>query len=136
MFFRNLVFRFVLWVLGLRLGWLARNNESFRDKIKDQDFVLQFGTGDGAVTRHFVFAKGVVSSHGGAHEKPSSSITFTDAKVAMDTLMAAGKDQSVFMKAMGEGKVKAGGSDMSKLMVFMQIAKYIGPQKKKKKPAA
>ena len=136
MFFRNLVFRFVLWALGLRLGWLARNNDSFRDKIKDQDFVLQFGTADGAVTRYFTFAKGTVTSHGGAHEQPASSITFADAKIAMDTLMAAGKDQSVFMKAMGEGKVKAGGSDMSKLMVFMQIARYIGPQKKKAKPAA
>lgn len=132
MFFRNLVFRFVLWVLGLRLGWLSRHNDGFREKIKGQDFVLQFGTFDNAVVRHYVFAGGDVTSRGGAHEKPSTSISFVDSKVAMDTLMAAGKDQTVFMKAMGDGKVKIGGGDMTKLMVFMSIAKYIGPQKKKK----
>lgn len=132
MFFRNLIFRFVLWGLGLRLGWLSRHNESFREKMKDQDFVLQFGTADGVVTRHYIFAKGAVSSHGGAHESPASAIVFSDSKVAMETLMAAGKNPSVFMTAMGTGKVKVAGGDMSKLMVFMQIAKYIGPQKKNK----
>ncbi len=131
MFLRNIVFRLVLWGLGLRLGWLSRNNASFRDKIKDQDFVLQFGTADGAVTRHFVFAKGDVSSQGGAHPAFACAIEFTNSKVAMETLMAAGKNPSVFMSAMGTGKVKVTGDDMSKMMVFMQIAKYIGPQKKK-----
>ncbi|MFZ5757964.1 MAG: hypothetical protein ACOY3X_13745 [Pseudomonadota bacterium] len=132
MFLRNLVFRLVLWGLGLRLGWLSRHNEGFQGKIRGQDFVLQFGTFDNAVVRHYVFANGLVSSHSGAHEKPASAITFVNSKVAMDTLMKAAKDQTVFMKAMGEGKVKIAGSDMTKLMVFMSIAKYIGPQKKKR----
>lgn len=133
MFFRNLVFRFVLWALGMRLAWLSSNNESFREKIKNQNFVLQFGTFDNSVARHYVFANGKVASSGGAHENPSTTITFADSKIAMDTLTAAAKDQSVFMKAMGVGNVKIGGGDMTKLMVFMSVAKYIGPQKKKKK---
>lgn len=136
MFLRNIVFRLVLWGLGLRLSWLSRHNEGFQSKVKGQSFVLQFGTFDNAVVRHYVFTDGVVSSHGGAHPAPASAISFVNAKVAMETLMAAGKDQSIFMKAMGDGRVKILGSDMSKLMVFMSVAKYIGPQKKRKKPAA
>lgn len=131
--FYNFLFRIVLWVLGLRLRWLGNNNEKFREKLKGQDFTMQFRTFDNKAARAFHFRDGQVQALPGLIDKPSITLSFLDGHYALNTLMASGKDQSVIMKGMQEQKVKIEG-DFSKLMLFMQVAKYLGPQKKK--PAA
>ncbi len=127
----NLLFRIILWGLGLRLRWLGNHNEKFRDKIKGQDFVLQFRTFDGRAARGFHFQNGAVQSLPGVQPAPTVTLSFFDAHYALNTLKAAGKDQTIMMRGMAAGKVKAGG-DISKIMVFMQVAKYLPPQKKQK----
>lgn len=129
--FHNILFRVVLWMLGLRLRWLGNHNERFREKLKGQDFVMQFRTFDASAARAFHFNDGRVQPLPGLVDKPAVVLSFLDGKYAINTLMAAGKDQSVMMKGMQEQKVKIEG-DFAKLMVFMQVAKYLPPQKKKK----
>lgn len=129
--FYTLVFRLVLWLLGLRLRWLGNNHEKFREKLKAQEFTMQFRTFDGKAARAYRFNDGHVEPLPGLIEKPSVTLSFLDGHYALNTLMAAGKDQAVMMKGMQEQKVKIEG-DFSKLMLFMQVAKYLGPQKKKK----
>ena len=42
--FYNILFRIVLWGLGLRLRWLGNHNEKFRGKLTAQDFTMQIRT--------------------------------------------------------------------------------------------
>lgn len=128
--FYNLLFRIILWGLGLRLRWLGKHNEKFREKIKTQDFILQFRTFDGKAARAYHFRQGAVQPLPGLQTAPTVTLSFLDAHFAINTLSAAGKDQTIMMRAMSENKIKAEG-DISKIMVFMQVAKYLGPQKKK-----
>jgi hypothetical protein len=132
--FHNFLFRVVLWALGLRLRWLGNHNEKFREKLKGQAFTMQFRTFDNAAARAFRFDDGHVEPMPGLIEKPSITLSFLDSEYAMNTLMAAGKDQTAMMKGMQEQKVKIEG-DYAKLMLFMQVAKYLPPQKKKKPQA-
>lgn len=132
--FHNFLFRLVLWLLGLRLRWLGNHHEKFREKLKGQSFLMQFRTFDGKAARAFRFDDGRVTPVPGIAEAPSITLSFLDGKYAIDTLAASGKDQTVMMKGMQEQKVKIEG-DYAKLMLFMQVAKYLPPQKKKK-PAA
>lgn len=129
--FYNILFRVVLWGLGLRLRWLGNNNEKFREKLKGQEFSMQFRTFDNAAARAFRFNDGHIEPVPGVIEKPSITLSFLDSHYAINTLMAAGKDQTAMMKGMQEQKVKIEG-DYGKLMLFMQVAKYLPPQKKKK----
>jgi hypothetical protein len=129
--FYKVLFRIVLWGLGLRLRWLGNHNEKFREKLKGQQFSMQFRTFDNAAARGFLFNDGQVEPVPGMIEKPSITLSFLDSHYALNTLMAAGKDQTVMMKGMQEQKVKIEG-DYGKLMLFMQVAKYLPPQKKKK----
>jgi hypothetical protein len=122
-------FWFVLLILGWRLRWLAWRNPEFREKLKDQDFVMQWRTEQGVPARSFHFLSGAVAVHGGLHNAPSISISFADAAYAFDTIKQAGKNQMVFMQGMQSGKIKLEG-DMAKLMWFMGLMKYIMPKKK------
>lgn len=131
--FYTFLFRVVLWLLGLRLRWLGNNHEKFVEKLKGQDFTMQFRTFDGKAARAYHFADGKVEPLPGLVDKPSVTLSFLDGHFALNTLMAAGKDPSAMMKGVQEQKVKIEG-DYGKLMLFMQVAKYLGPQKKK--PAA
>ena len=128
--FYNLLFSIVLWILGLRLRWLGNNNDRFVEKLKGQDFTMQFRTFDGKAARAFHFNDGTVTALAGIIDAPSVTLSFLDGHYALNTLMAAGKDQTVMMKGMQDQKVKIEG-DYAKMMLFMQVAKYLGPQKKK-----
>lgn len=127
----NLLFRLVLWLLGLRLRWLGNHHAKFREKLQGKTFVMQFRTFDGKAARAFRFEDGYVTPLPGVVDAPSITLSFLDGKYAINTLAASGKDQTVMMKGMQEQKVKIEG-DYARLMLFMQVARYLPPQKKKK----
>ncbi|MCG8316416.1 MAG: helicase [Pseudomonadales bacterium] len=124
-------FWFLLWVLGLRMWWLARNSEDFQRKLEDQDIVLQFQTHDGGIARHYVIKQERVHPVSGQHPNPSLTLSFKDAAYAVDTLMRAGKDPMIFMKGMQTQDIKALG-DVGLMMWFMGLVKFLKPKKKKK----
>lgn len=128
--FYNILFRILLWILGMRLRWLGNHNERFREKLKAQAFTMQIRTFDGAAARGFHFNDGHVEPQGGLIEKPSVTLSFLDSRYAINTLMSAGKDPSAMMRGMQEQKVTIEG-DYGNLILFMQVAKYLPPQKKK-----
>lgn len=123
-------FWIMLWLLGLRMWWLARNNEDFQRKLADQDIVLQFQTHDGRIARHYVIKSERVHPFGGQHPEPSLTLSFKDAAFAVDTIQKAGKDPMIFMKGMQTQDIKALG-DVGLMMWFMGLVKYLKPKKKK-----
>lgn len=132
-------FRFLLLILGWRMGWLARRREGFRAQLEQRDIVMQWRTFDGAVARWYHFQPGRVSSHAGLYPlqqssprpQPSLTLNFRDANYAVRTLQAAGNSQMAFMEGVQAGDIKIEG-DASHLMWFMTLMKYITPAKKEK----
>ena len=125
-------FWFLLWALGLRMWWLARNNEDFQRKLSEQDLILQFQTHDGAIARHFVIKDERVRAVAGQHDKPSLTLSFKDASFAYKTILKAGKDPMLFMKGMQTQDIKALG-DVNQMMWFMGLMKYLKPKKRTNK---
>lgn len=125
-------FRFLLLILGWRMGWLARRREDFRARLEQRDITMQWCTFDGAVARWYHFQPGRVSSHAGLNPEPSITLSFRDADYAVKTLQAAGKSQVAFMEGIQTGDIKIEG-DAGHLMWFMTLMKHIAPAKKGKK---
>lgn len=125
-------FRFVLFVLALRLRWLAWRDEAFRQKLDKRNVLMQWRTFGGGPARWFSLTSTGVKSASGLHPSPTVTISFRDAAYAFATLKAAGKNQIVFMEGMQKGDVRIEG-DAAQLMWFMTLMKYIMPGKKAKK---
>ncbi|OUS24395.1 hypothetical protein A9Q99_24595 [Gammaproteobacteria bacterium 45_16_T64] len=124
-------FWIMLLVLGWRMSWLSRNSEGFQKQLEGKDFILQFRTADGGIARHYHVANGRVQASPGVHQQPAMTLAFKDSTYAFETIMAAGKDPAVFMKGMQAQDIKTEG-DVSLMMWFMGVSKYLGPKKKKK----
>lgn len=125
-------FWLLLWVLGLRMAWLAWRNEKFRELLVDKDLVLQIQTKDEGIVRHYVIRNERVRPHGGAHGSPTTVLSFKDAVYGASTLLGGGKDPMTFMKGVQTQDIVIKG-DMSVLMWFMGVAKFLPPRRKKKK---
>lgn len=125
-------FWIMLLLLGWRMSWLSRHNEGFQKQLEGKDFVLQFRTIDGKVARHYHVANGRVQASPGVNPKPSMTLAFKDSAYAFETIMAAGKDPAIFMKGIQAQDIKTEG-DVSLMMWFMGVSKYLPPKKKKKK---
>lgn len=123
-------FKLVMWILALRLRWLAWRNPKMQEKLQGKDMVMQWRTVAGKPARFYHFLPGRVVSRAQLHDKPGFSISFKDAPYAMDLLMQASKNQAVFMGAIQSGDVKIEG-DFAQLMWFMGLMKLIFPAKKK-----
>ncbi|CBL47354.1 Hypothetical protein HDN1F_37710 [gamma proteobacterium HdN1] len=125
-------FWLLLWVLGLRMAWLAWRSEKFRQLLVNKDLVLQLQTRDGGIVRHYTVKNERVYPSGGAHEKPSASVEFKDAEYAMMVLLGSGKNPMLFMTGMQKQDISVRG-DASVLMWFMGVARHLPPERKKKK---
>ena len=124
-------FWFMLLVLGWRMSWLSRHNEGFQKKLEGKDFILQFRTADGGIARYYHVIGGCVNAYPGLYHQPSMALAFKDSAYAFDTIMAAGKDPAIFMKGIQAQNIKTSG-DISLMMWFMGISKYLPPKRKKK----
>lgn len=124
-------FWLLLWVLGLRMAWLAWRSEKFRELLVGKELVLQFQTKDEGIVRHYVVRNERIHPHGGAHSSPSAVIAFKDAEYGVATLLGGGKDPMAFMKGVQTQDIIIKG-DMSVLMWFMGVAKHLPPRRKKK----
>jgi len=125
-----MLFRLVLWLLALRLRWLGKRNAEVQKRLQQQDFVMQWRTVGGKPARWYNFTPSGISSRKGLHPNAQTSINFSDAKTAIEVLKRSAKNQMAFMEAMQSGAVKVDG-DASKLMWFMSLMPFIGPQKKR-----
>jgi hypothetical protein len=123
-------FWLILLILGWRMRWLAWRNEEFRGKLAGKDMVMQWRTKVGPPARSFHFLPNRILPRAGLHPKPTVTLTFENAAYAVDTLMQASKNQTVFMQGMQDGKIRIEG-DASQLMWFMSLMKYLAPKKKK-----
>ncbi|WP_233243747.1 SCP2 sterol-binding domain-containing protein [Bacterioplanes sanyensis] len=106
----------------------ASKNPDFQQQLKGKDFAFQMQTEDGNVVRHFRIKDQAVKSKGKAHKEPAFTISFKDADTGLRILTA--KDKNAFMKGIQDKDIKVTG-DLSLVMWFQGIAKYLKPRKKK-----
>ncbi|WP_225670691.1 SCP2 sterol-binding domain-containing protein [Thalassolituus marinus] len=121
-------FQLLLWALALLMKKAARKNPDFTKQLEGKNFAFQLQTEDGKVTRHFVIANNSIRSKGKAHKDPAFTISFTDAATGLRILTS--KDKNAFMKGIQDKDIKISG-DLSKVMWFQSISKYLKPRKKK-----
>jgi hypothetical protein len=123
-------FRMLLWALGLMMKKASKNNPDFQKQLAGKDFTFQLQTKDGKCVRHYVVKNERIKSKGGAVTDPAFSISFKDADTGMYIMTA--KDKNAFMKGIQEKDIKIDG-DLSLVMWFQGIVKYVKPKSKKKK---
>ena len=127
-------FRALLWALGLMMRRAARKSPEFREKLDGKDFVFQLQTSDESIVRHYKVAHKQIKSRGRSHYQPAFVISFKDPATGLRILTS--KDKNAFMKGIQEKDIVITG-DLSLVMWFQSISKYLKPTKKKKaKPVA
>lgn len=123
-------FRALLWALGLMMRRAARKNPEFRQKLEGKDFVFQLQTVDESIVRHYKIANQQVKSRRRSHYQPAFVISFKNAETGLRILTS--KDKNAFMKGIQEKDIIITG-DLSLVMWFQSISKYLKPTKKNKK---
>lgn len=121
-------FRLLLWALGLMMKKASKKNPDFQKQLAGKDFVFQIKTQDDGIARQYVVKDERVKSKGGLAKEAAFSIAFKDADTGLRILTA--KDKNAFMKGIQEKDIKIDG-DLSLVMWFQSIVKYIKPAKKK-----
>lgn len=122
-------FRIVLWMLAVMMRKAARNNPDFQEKLKDKDFSFQIKTEDAAVARSYSIANQSVKSRRGVIADPAFTISFKDAKTGLGIITSSNKN--AFMQGIQNKDIVISG-DLSLVMWFQSISKYLKPRKKKK----
>ncbi|MAD44678.1 MAG: helicase [Oceanospirillaceae bacterium] len=121
-------FRMLLWALALMMKKAARKNPDFRKQLEGKNFAFQLQTVDGAIARQFTVADNAISSRGKAHQDPAFTISFKDAETGLNILTS--KDKNAFMKGIQDKDITIDG-DLSLVMWFQSVSKYLKPRKKK-----
>lgn len=122
-------FRALLWALGLLMRKSARKNPDFRKQLEGKDFAFQLQTVDGKIVRHYKIADNKIVSKRRAHKDPAFTISFKDAETGLRIMTS--KDKNAFMGGIQTKEVVISG-DLSLVMWFQSISKYLKPSKKKK----
>lgn len=121
-------FKAMLWLLGFLLRKAARKNPDFQKQLEGKNFVFQLQTQDGKAVRSYRIAEQQIRSRGRAHRSPAFSISFKDAQTGLRILTS--KDKNAFMKGIQDKDILIKG-DLSLVMWFQSISKYLKPKKKK-----
>ncbi len=100
-------FSLILWVLANKLKSKVKQDTSFKDHVKEQNFTLLIKTEDGKKARAFTFANGEVVSKKGDLSGADVSLVWSDAKTAASTMTS--KDPNASMNALKDGKLKIEG---------------------------
>lgn len=99
-------FSLILWVLANKLKSKVKQDSSFKEHVKGQNFTLLIKTEDGKKARSFTFSDGeVVSKKGDASAEVS--LIWADSKIAASTMTS--KDPNASMEALKDGKLKIEG---------------------------
>lgn len=122
-------FRALLWALGLLMKKSARKSADFQKQLEGKNFVFQLQTLDGKAARHYLVGDKQIKSKRGQYEKPAFTISFKDAETGLRILTS--KDKNAFMKGIQEKDIVITG-DLSLVMWFQSISKYLKSSKKKK----
>lgn len=122
-------FRMLLWALGFFMKKASSNNPDFKSKLEGKDFSFQIQTQDRKICRSYTVKNNRVSSKSGAAKDPAFSIAFKDAASGLSIMTS--KDKNAFMKGIQDKSIKIDG-DLTLVMWFQGIVKYIKPKSKKK----
>lgn len=126
-----MLFRVLLWALGRRIEWLARNDVDFKKSIAKRRCVLQFQTEDRSIARYYSFSGGKTQSVNQLHERPSLIFVFESPRVVRQLMMDMAKapdDRALFMNAMNRGQIRIQG-DISLLTWFMTLSDHFAPSR-------
>lgn len=120
-------FRLLLWYMARRMDMLARTNTEFIGKLHGRDFVLQIST-DENTHRYFHVHHNRVVSHAERHAQPDLVLQFRSNAIGL-RLISKGNAND-FMAAVQQLDVSMQG-DMTLLMWFMGIGKYLRPPRRR-----
>ena len=121
-----MILRLILWVLHLRLRWLALFNRDFKSKLPALQVTVQIKTQDGKIARYFAFSQGQYRS-GKTTEPVTATVEIESSAYALALLREVSKQGSnVLMRAMGEQKIKISGNMMA-LMQLMPLLQLLPP---------
>ncbi|MFY9180573.1 MAG: helicase [Venatoribacter sp.] len=123
-------FRALLWLLSIFMKKAARKNPDFQKQLKDKDFAFQIKTEDGSAIRAYKIKDNQVYSKRSGLNHPAFTISFKDADTGVRILTS--KDKNAFMRGIQEKDIVITG-DLSLVMWFQSISKYLKPQGKKKR---
>lgn len=118
----------LLWALSLLMKKAARKNPDFQKQLAGKNFAFQIQTNKADVVRQFVVADQRITSKAKKHEAPAFTISFKDAATGLRILTS--KDKNAFMKGIQEKDITIAG-DLSLVMWFQSISKYLKPSRKK-----
>lgn len=121
-------FKLLLWGLAFMMKRASKKNADFRKKLEDQDLSFEICTQDNNIARHYKIKNQRISSGGGRIENPAFSLSFKDADTGLAIM--SDKDKNAFMKGIQNKDIVVTG-DLSKLLWFQSISKYLKPSKKK-----
>lgn len=124
-----LKFRALLWLLGLMMRRAARKNPDFQKQLAGKSFAFQLQTADEIIVRQYKVADQQIKSRGRSHSTPAFVISFKDAATGLGIMTS--KDKNAFMKGIQDKDIVITG-DLSLVMWFQSISKYLKPAKKKK----
>jgi 3-hydroxyisobutyrate dehydrogenase-like beta-hydroxyacid dehydrogenase len=104
--------KFSLLLVGLllKLRSAAKKHPSFKERLKEQDFILLIRTRDEARGRYFIFSDGEVFSRKGIHARPDVALVWKTADLGFN-IMAKG-DREASMQAREDGDLVVEGDAM------------------------
>jgi hypothetical protein len=121
-------FRILLILLYVRMLWLSRFNDKFKQRIQEQDISIAIGLIDSDRSRYFKIQKGRVTSSIGSVAASDLQIRFCSAAYGYSTLLTAVKKPLKFAKGMDNRKIILVGQ-MPTIFWFINLSKYL-PLKK------
>jgi len=120
-------FRVLLWALALLMKKAAKKNPDFRKQLEGKNVAFQLQTEDGSAVRQYVIADNRIRSKGRSHNDPAFTIAFKNADTGLRILTS--KDKNAFMKGIQDKDIIISG-DLSLVMWFQSVSKYLKPRKK------
>ncbi|MFC4127180.1 hypothetical protein [Nocardia rhizosphaerae] len=135
----TMAFRSILFLLGLRVRWLARHDRGFGYDIRDKRLVLQMALRGGRGIRWYEFRDGTVETGGGWHPRYAAAarghlgervtvLTFASAPTALRIMARGTGDLGVYLSAVRSKELTLDG-DFTLFLWFGWLADQLGPRR-------
>ena len=93
------IFSLVLFAMKVRLVLTSARFPFFKSRLKEKDLTVQIRLKDNSVGRYFTLKGGRIATGRGQHVRPDVTLTFGDARVALEMLIPP-RDQLALINAM------------------------------------
>jgi molybdopterin guanine dinucleotide-containing S/N-oxide reductase-like protein len=110
MAFDKTQFSIILFGLEILIRFTALRHKSFKNRLKEKDFIAQIKVKDDSQGRYFIFKRGRIRSKKGIHPNPDICMTFTSAELGV-RLLKLPRNQLAMIDAMKNFQLGLEGPD-------------------------